>query len=261
MLFDPLQAASGDQWLKTELGRYIFSRQEKLILDLVSPVAGESLLDVGCGTGNYLSMFQHKKCVLTGIDPSIKALELARNKLGNQCELVQGSITDLPFSDNEFDVVTLMNGPHTLDDPQKVIAEAVRVSRSRVFIGFFNKYFLAGTEHSVRKLFGFPFTSALRFFAIGEMRSIINKTMATPSVTWGSVIYLPGPVYTFFSELEELIPMKNNPLGAFVGMAVPVRYTYRTVQNPIMNSFELKADAQAGAPEAIRGMLQEGNRC
>jgi len=246
--------------LETELGQYIFSRQEKLILDLVSPIASESILDVGCGTGNYLRMFQKKNCALTGIDSSDAALASARNKLGHRCELVQGNPTDLPFSDNEFDVVSLVHGPQILGDPRKVMAEAVRVSRSRVFVGFFNKHSFVGTKQSVRKLFCFPVTSAMRFFTIGEMQSIINKTMLTPSITWGSVIYLPSPVYTFFSELEELFPMKNNPLGAFIGMVFPVRYTYRTVQNPIRNAFELKTKTQAAAPEAIRGMFQERDR-
>ncbi len=260
MLFDPMQAASENQWRETEAGRYIFSRQEKLILELVSPLAGEALLDVGCGTGNYLRLFQQKNCTLTGIDSSDTALALARNTLGHQCELVQGNAADLPFSDNEFDVVTLIHGPQTLGDPQKIMAEAVRVSRSRVFVGFFNRHSFGGTQQFVRKLFGFPVTSALRFFTIGGMQSIINKAMAKPSVTWGSVIYLPYPVYTFFSELEDLFPMKNNPLGAFVGMVFPVRYTYRTLQNPIMNSFELKTKTQTAAPEAVRGMLQEKER-
>lgn len=260
MLFDPLQAAFGDHWLETELGRYIFSRQEKLILDLVSPSAGEALLDVGCGAGNYLRLFQQKKCLLTGIDSSDAALSLARNKLGQHCELVKGNATDLPFSDNEFDIVTLINGLQAMDDPQKAIAEAVRVSRSRVFIGFFNRYSFVGTEPSVRKLFGLPATSAIRFFSIGEMQSIIKQAMEKSSITWGSVIYLPRLFYTFFSEFEELFPLKKNPLGAFVGMVVSIRYTYRTVQNPIMNSFELEAKTQAAAPEAIRGMMQKGNR-
>lgn len=260
MLFDPIQAASENHWLETEPGRSIFSRQEKLILELVSPLAGEALLDVGCGTGNYLRLFQQKNCILTGIDSSDTALALARSKLGHRCELIQGNATELPFSDNEFDVVTLINGLQAADDPHKVMAEAVRVSRSRVFVCFFNKHSLAGTQQSVRKLFGFSVTSAIRFFTIGEMQSIINKTMATPSVTWGSVIYFPYPVYPFFLEFEELFPMKNNPLGAFVGMVFPVRYTYRTVQNPIMNSFELKTKTQATAPEAVRGMLQGSER-
>ncbi|MEE9910773.1 MAG: class I SAM-dependent methyltransferase [Deltaproteobacteria bacterium] len=259
MLSAPLQTALRDHWLESELGRYIYSRQEKLILDLVNPAAGESLLDVGCGTGDFLRLFQQKKCVLTGIDSSSEALEQARNRLGHRCELVHGHAVDLPFSDNEFDVVTIINSIQTSDDPQKIIAEAVRVSRGRIFVGFFNTLSLVGTKQSVRKLFGLTVTSAVHFFSIGEMQSIINQTLAASSMTWGSVIYLPSPLYGFFSKLEELFPMKNNPMGAFVGIAVPVRYTYRTVQNPIMNSFELDAKSQATAPEAIRGMLNESD--
>ncbi len=259
MLIDPLRAVAEDRWLETETGRYIFSRQEKLILDLVSPAAGESLLDVGCKTGNYLRLFQQKKCNLTGLDASADALKLARNKLGSQCDLIQSTTSDLPFSDNEFDIVTLINSLYSSDDAQKVIAEAVRVSRNRVFIGFFNKYSFAGTGHTVRKLFGFPVASSVRFFTIGEMQSIIRETMAIPSVSWGSVICLPGPLYTLFSEFDELFPIKKNPLGAFVGMLITIKYTYRTVQNPLMNSFEIKSKTRAAAPEAVRGMLRGGN--
>jgi ubiquinone/menaquinone biosynthesis C-methylase UbiE len=260
MLFDPFQGALWEQWFTTELGRYIFSRQEKLILDIVSPFDGESVLDVGCKTGNFLRLFQRQGCSISGIDSSAEALEVARKKLGPRCELIQANAADLPFSDNEFDVVTIIHGVSAFANPQKVLAEAVRVSRNRVFVGFYNKYSFVGTEQSIRKLFGFPATSAMRFFSIREMKSIINKTMANPYLTWGSVIYLPGPVYKLFSELEELFPMKKNPLGAFVGMALPVRYTYRTVQNPIMDSFELKAKTQAAAPETVRSMLREGAR-
>lgn len=248
-----LMHASIDQWLETDLGRYIYSRQEKLIMDLISPVVGESLLDIGCGTGNYLRLFQPKRCILTGIDPSKDALDSARRKLGSQCDLVQGDALDLPFSDNEFDIVTLIMSFHTLHDHQKVIAEAVRVCRNRIFIGFLNKYTLAGTRQSVQKLFGLPLAPAARFFSIGEMTLAIRQVMKTSSITWGSVIYLPTPIYKWFSEFEELFPLKKNPLGAFVGMAVPVRYTYRTVQNPIMNSFELDAKTQTAAPDVIRG--------
>lgn len=260
MLFDPIQAASEEQWLLTELGSYLFSRQERLIMDLVAPATGETLLDVGCGTGNFLRVFQKARCVLTGIESSADALALARHKLGESCELVQGTADELPFSDNEFDVVTLINDLDTHDNPALVIAEAIRVSRNRVFIGFFNKHSLVGTAQSIRQLFGFPVNSTVRFFSIGEMQSIIHKSMATPSITWGSVVYFPRPVYSFFSELEEIFPIKKNPLGAFAGMIFPVRYTYRTAQNPIMNSFEMKAKAQSTAPEAIRGMLRQGDR-
>ena len=254
MLFNPTY---DDHWLDTKIGRYIYSRQERLIFDLVSPAAGESLLDVGCGTGNYLQLFKKKKCLLTGLDSSAALLETARSKLGEPCELIQGDVADLPFSDNEFDVVSVVNGLNTRHDPQKVIAEAVRVSRNRVFIGFFNKHSFARTRWTVPKLFGICDTSAVRFFTIDEMRSLIHRTVAVRSVAWGSVICLPQPVYTFFPELDEIFPMKKNPLGAFVGMVIPVRYTFRTIQDVVKNGFELNAKPQAAAADVVRGMLRE----
>jgi ubiquinone/menaquinone biosynthesis C-methylase UbiE len=239
---------------------YIFSRQEKLILDLVSPVAGESLLQVGCGQGNYLGLFRREKCLLTGLDSSADVLEQARIKFGASCELVQGNAASLPFSDNEFDIVMIMNGPRILDDPQKVLAEAVRVSRNRVFVCFYNRHSFACARQSIWKLLDIRSAPAIRLFSIREMKSIIHQVMANPYLTWGSVIYFPGPVYKLFSEPEELFPMRKNPLGMFVGMAFPVRYTYRTLQNPLRDSLELKAKARTTVPESVRSMLREGDR-
>lgn len=240
--------------METDLIQYIFSRQEKLMLDLIEPLAGESLLHVECGGGGSLPLFQRKNG-----DASADFLEQARIALGATYEMIQGDAASLPFSDNEFDIV-MLSGLRTLDDPQKLLTEAVRVSRNRVFIGFYHKYSMAGTEWSVRKLFGLSGSSPMRFFSITEMKSIIRKAMPNPYLTWGSVIYFPAPAYKLFSELEELFPMKENPLGAFVGMVFPVRYSFRTLQTPLINSMELKAKSRTTMPETVRSMLRGGDR-
>lgn len=258
MFFDPLQAGTAEDGDPTRQSSRLHLRQEKLILDLVAPVAGESVLDVGCGNGSCLRLFGRKKCLLTGLDASQAALEAARRNLGASCELVLGNAADIPFSDNEFDVVTLTGGLQGSANPQKVLAEAVRVSRNRVFVGFLNRYSSAGTEQAVRKFFGFPAASDFRFFSIGEMQNLIHKTMSGAVIQWGSVMCLPGPAYALLSSLEDLFPMRKNPLGAFVGMVFAVNYTYRTVQHPVVHSFKLKARERAAAPEAVRDMLREG---
>ncbi len=66
MVLDQIKAKLSDQRLETSLGRYIFSRQKELILDLVAPHAGERVLDVGCGTGNHLQFFKEKWCSVNG---------------------------------------------------------------------------------------------------------------------------------------------------------------------------------------------------
>jgi ubiquinone/menaquinone biosynthesis C-methylase UbiE len=246
--------------VKTSLGQYIFSRQKELILDLVVPHAGERVLDVGCGSGYYLQIFREKWCSVTGIDCSAEMLEASRKRLGDHAELHLRSAEDLPFSDDEFDVVTIINALEIAPNPQKVIAEAIRVCRGRIFIGFLNKYSFVGSKQRIKEIFGFPLAEKIRFFSVEEIKEIVENLIGTPAIKWGSVIYFPAIVYDIFTELEELVPHIRNPLGAFVGLTFPVKYTYRTAQSPIVESYQLKGDAQVTAPEAIRGMLREGNR-
>jgi SAM-dependent methyltransferase len=260
MASDQKAAKLSDKRLETVLGRYISSRQKELILDLVAPHAGERMLGVDCGTGNYLQLFREKGCTVTGIDASAEMLKIAREKIGDSIELVFGTSDDLPFSDNEFDIVTLITSLEISSNPEKALAEAIRVCRDRVFIGFLNNYSLAWSEQRLKELFGFPLNSNIRFFSHDEIKSMVAGVIGSPAISWGSVIYFPSIVYDFFSELDELFPIRKNPFGAFAGLMFPVKYTYRTVQSPISGSYELKAESRRTASEAIRGMLKEQSK-
>lgn len=257
MFFDKKTAGLPGERLKTTRSDYIFARQKELVLDLVVPLSGERILDVGCGTGNNLRFFRDKWCPLTGIDSSKEKLEIARQKYGDHAEFISGQAQDLPFSDDEFDIVTIINFLEIADSPQKVIREAIRVSRGRVFIGFLNNYSFVGTRQGLKKIFGFPLSQEMRFFGFPEIRNMVEDSAGDTAIKWGSVIYFPGVVYDFFKEPEGIFPVRKNPFGAFAGLIFPVKYTYQTAQSPIMNSFKLKAENSGTAPEAVRGMLKE----
>lgn len=261
MVFDQKKNDLPDERLKTSLVPYIFSRQKELILELVAPHAGERMLDIGGGAGNYLQIFRDKWCSVTGIVSSSEMLESVRKKMGDGVELHLGKSDDLPFSDDEFDIVTVINALETAQDPQKAIAEAIRVCRDRVFIGFLNKHSFAGTQQRLKEIFGFPLAGKIRFFSIEEIKRMVESVIGAQAFKWGSVIYFPAIIYDISTELEELVPHMKNPLGAFAGLTFTVKYTYRTVQNPIVESYQVKADAQVTAPEAIRGgMLREADK-
>jgi ubiquinone/menaquinone biosynthesis C-methylase UbiE len=257
MTIDHQSALLYDQWLKTEKGNFLFSRQKKLVCELTVPVPGSLVLNVGCRAGHYLQLFRGEKCVVSGTDTSDNLLGVARDRLGTAADLRRARPEDLPYSDNEFDLVTLIHVLETCADPQKALAEAIRVSRRLVFIGLMNPYSLFGTKQRIKELVGLPVSSPARYFRRHELEQTISRIMDHPLITRGSVICLPEMLYSVFSELEEAIPWKNNPLGAFVGIAFPVKYTYRTAQNPILNVFDVKKkSAQTAAPEAVRGMAQ-----
>lgn len=258
MFSDQKSTQLSDEQLKTLRRNYIISRQKELILDLVAPLAGERILDVGCGAGDNLQFFQDKWCSLTGIDSSKEKLDVVRQKYGDHVELILAQPEDIPFSDNEFDIVTLINVLEISDNPQKIIEEAIRVCRGRVFIGFINVYSFVGTKQGLKEMFGFPLSREMRFFSFPEIKTMVKNCAGDAAIKWGSVVYFPNIVHYFFEKLEEIFPLRKNPFGAFVGLIFPVKYTYRTAQSPIMESFKLEAKARNTAPEAIREKLKAG---
>jgi ubiquinone/menaquinone biosynthesis C-methylase UbiE len=93
----------------------------------------ESMLDLGTGTGRLLELFAPLYNRAVGIDASADMLAVARANLdraeiaGAQVRL--GDIQHLPFQRNSFDLVTIHQVLHFLNDPERAIAEAARVLR------------------------------------------------------------------------------------------------------------------------------------
>lgn len=249
-------AGSYDDWLCTPLGQYMDAREKMLIMDLLSPKPGERILDVGCGTGNHLLFFQRSGCLVSGVEPSSAMLDIARIKLEQKAELKSGFAEDLPYSDNEFDAVTLITSLEFAENPETALREAIRVSRDRVFLGVLNKYSIIGGCRSVKGCFRKSIYNDARFYSVRELLSMIGAAIGPVRVRWGSVIFLPQGFYSFAAGLEERIPVQKNPFGAFLGLAFSVVYQYRTLQDPIRDSFKLSVDARRqearGAVRAIR---------
>lgn len=83
------------------------------------------VLDVGANSGEVIKLIQEKrKCVCFGIDVSEIAVSKAREK-GLPVEI--GDAENLPFKDEEFDVVLMMEVLNHIHDPLKALQEAVRV--------------------------------------------------------------------------------------------------------------------------------------
>jgi len=254
---DQKPSAEGQEaWLKTSLGQYILSRQRDLILDLVAPGAGERVLNISCRADSHRQIFRGQGCLVTAVNCCTPVSMHSGGDSDAEVRFDSGGAADLPYSDDEFDAVAVINVLETSADPQKVIAEAIRVCRGRVFIGFLNKRSLAGSRQRLQEIFGFPVSGKIQFFSMEEIKRMVGSLIEAPVFKWGSVIYFPAIVYDFFTELEELVPLAKNPLGAFAGLAFPVKYVYRTLQSPVLESYPLKRDARVTAPEAVSGMLK-----
>jgi ubiquinone/menaquinone biosynthesis C-methylase UbiE len=98
-------------------------------LKMFLPKEGMSILDVGCGTGSHLEIYQRYPCDLFGIYPSPSMLEIARAKLEDRVDLRLGNASELPYEDTSFDLVIAMLTLHEMRPATRfdVINEMKRV--------------------------------------------------------------------------------------------------------------------------------------
>lgn len=66
-------------------------------LAIVAELGARSVLDVGCGTGNWASMLAERGFEVVGVDPAAASLDVARAKPGAQrVRWIHGGVSDLP---------------------------------------------------------------------------------------------------------------------------------------------------------------------
>jgi SAM-dependent methyltransferase len=67
--------------------------------------SGDSILDVGCGSGRDLVWFQKQNFKVTGFERSAGLVELAR--IQTACEIIKGDFETYDFSQHSFDALML----------------------------------------------------------------------------------------------------------------------------------------------------------
>ncbi len=86
----------------------------------------ETLLDIGCGTGIFLSLAAPKVRWIVGFDATVELAEEARRRLPAYPILV-GDMEDLPLPDEAYDIVTGFNSFQYAATISNALAEARRV--------------------------------------------------------------------------------------------------------------------------------------
>jgi len=130
-----------EAWYHTPRGQWIADREFILLQKLLTPEAGASLLDVGCGTGHFSRRFARLGLSVTGIDPDPATLEFARTQAGD-IRYFQASALQLPFADNAFDYTIAVTSLCFIDDPIQAVQELWRVTRHASVLGLLNRHSL-----------------------------------------------------------------------------------------------------------------------
>ena len=226
-VFDFKDAIAYQQWLKKPENKAAFELETRLMQSLLKPMRGESVLDIGCGTGSCLQAFVDMELQVTGLDPSTYMLDIAARDIGNRADLYQGFAEDLPFDDNSFNYACLFTTLEFVDNPQKTLEEACRVAKDRIFIGVLNRYAIKGIQRRVKGMFTATIFNHAQFFSVWELKQRIRKIVGNTPVSWRTVCQLPTQSGKIATSLEQSKIIQRCPFGAFAGMVVSLVPKFR----------------------------------
>jgi ubiquinone/menaquinone biosynthesis C-methylase UbiE len=159
---------------------------EKLILK--SGISSTSrILDIGCGTGNYVAELQKRVgCLCWGVDPSPEMISRAKTQNGRVTSSV-GFAEDLGFEDDFFDFAFSVDVIHHVDNRAGYFREAYRVLKPQGLLATVTDsedtirrrslafYFPEIIEHELKR---YPALTQLKSFAEDAGFKVIGEEIA-----------------------------------------------------------------------------------
>ncbi|MFC1701120.1 class I SAM-dependent methyltransferase [Patescibacteria group bacterium] len=114
---------------KNLISQILIRSFQKSIVDVLLELDYQSLHEVGCGQGYNMKLLTSIKPVdCSGSDISEEALLLAK-KNNPEVKFLRTSIYNLPFADNNFDLVVASEVLEHLDNPQNGLLEIKRITK------------------------------------------------------------------------------------------------------------------------------------
>jgi SAM-dependent methyltransferase len=137
-----LDAEDYEAWYHTARGRWIGDTEFDLLNRLLRGEKGETLLDVGCGTGYFTRRFPESGLRVVGLDPDLAWLRFAKACDGAAPGYCAGTAERLPFPDRSFDRTVSIAALCFIEEQKLAVREILRVTRMRFAIGLLNRHSL-----------------------------------------------------------------------------------------------------------------------
>lgn len=192
-IFEAQEAQAYEDWLATPAGTAYQLASTRLLGRVLDCRPGWRVLDVGCGLGVHLAYLRERGLVCFGLEAGPVAARVAQQRLGPQVEVEVGDAHDLPYEDNSFDAVTLVNTLELVDRPAQVLAEAARVAAARVCVITFNPFSWANLARLLHP--GFHPLSGGRPLPVWSLRRLVRQVLGPVPRAWAGASLWPrlGP--------------------------------------------------------------------
>jgi len=182
--------------MKIDAGAPIVSGKSGILLrllklDRIKGIDYNNCLDLGAGNGAYSLELRNKIRQVTAFDINLAYLKNLNSKHDASISIVNGESAGLPFKNNSFESIFLIETVEHFVELEKTVSEIYRVSKPGAVINITvpNKYFILETHHIY--LFGktvdgryFPFLpmvdfifkriGAARRFSVKSLKNVFN---------------------------------------------------------------------------------------
>ncbi len=123
----------------------LFRKSMRLRFELTiqgcQPIAGKSVLDIGCGPGHYsVHLARQGAAEVLGLDFAPGMLEIAqenarRHGVSDRCRFIQADFLSHSF-DKKFDYAMAMGFMDYIEDPTRVMDKILATTKSKAFFSF-----------------------------------------------------------------------------------------------------------------------------
>ena len=178
-IFSGKVAFGYDAWYEKPKNKRLAELEKKAVIEMMELQKGDTLLDVGCGTGYFSHHFSQNGLRVFGLDISEDMLAIAKNR-GNGVLLVLGDAHRLPFPDKTFDITTAITTMEFTQHPGLVLQELFRVCKRIAVLGVLNKSSWLGWK---RKLKSGTFFSQATFYSVRSLKNLIQRNLGNVEIT------------------------------------------------------------------------------
>jgi ubiquinone/menaquinone biosynthesis C-methylase UbiE len=227
-IFDFHTARAYEQWAKRPEIKRTEALEQRMMMDMLDPIRGKFVLEVGCGSGSSLITFIEKGLLVTGIDPSPYMLDIAQRQVGNRADLHRGSGEDLPFEDNSFHYVCLNSTLEFVEDYELVIEEACRVAKNKVYIGIMNRFAMKGYRNRINSVLSENIRAQLQHFSVWKIKGVLRRLLGDAPIDSRTICHFPVSLMRLFYRMEQFRFMQSCPFGAYAGIVAVLVPQFKT---------------------------------
>lgn len=213
------------RWRSSRVGQITDRLEQALLADLLGPVSGRMLLDVGCGDGAMASRLARQGALVAALDSEAAMIAAARRRRESEAMhywLVTGRAETLPFADATFDGVIAVTVLCFVRDGAQAVREMARVLKpgGRLVIGELGRFSLWAAWRRVRGWLGNPTWQIATFRTARELRALAQAAGLHVSDVRGAVHYPPWGVAAELLAPIDLWLGRRSALGsAFIAMS------------------------------------------